>query len=118
MTGQISFHAGLAAEDIVVRDYTRRNHRLAAQRWRGLSGEIDLVMRDGDAVVFVEVKKSKSFARAATRLGRSQMNRICAAASEFLAHEPRGQLTDVRFDLALVNGSGAVQVIENAFAEL
>ncbi|PUB16348.1 YraN family protein [Yoonia sediminilitoris] len=117
MTGQTGYQAGLAAEDIVASDYESRQHSVAARRWRGQSGEIDLVMRDGDAVVFVEVKKSKSFARAATRLGRRQMDRLCAAGSEFLAGEPRGQLTDVRFDLAMVDGSGAVQVIENAFAE-
>jgi len=117
MTGKIGYHAGRVAEDIVARDYERRNHGIAARRWRGMGGEIDLIVRDGETVVFVEVKKSRSFARAATRLGRRQMDRICASASEFLAGEPKGQLTDVRFDLAIVNGSGAMQVIENAFIE-
>lgn len=117
MTGRTSYHAGFAAEEIVARDYQRRAHSVAAQRWRGKSGEIDLIMRDGTTVVFVEVKKSRSFARAATRLSRTQMDRICGSASEFLAGEPRGQLTDVRFDLALVDVAGAVQVIENAFME-
>lgn len=117
MTGSVGYHSGFAAEDIVARDYERRNHAIAARRWRGQSGEIDLIFRDGDAVVFVEVKKSRDFARAATRLSRRQIDRICGSAAEFLAGEPRGQLTDVRFDLALVNGIGMVQVIENAFAE-
>ena len=117
MTGSTSYHAGFAAEEIVARDYANRNHAIAARRWRGKSGEIDLVVRDGKIVIFVEVKKSRSFAAAAMRLGRRQMDRICACASEFLANEPNGQLTDVRFDLALVDGAGAVQVIENAFME-
>ena len=117
MTGSVGYHAGLTAEDAVATDYTRRNHGIAARRWRGQGGEIDLIARDGDTVVFVEVKKSRSFARAATRLSRRQMDRICASAGEFLAGEPRGQLTDVRFDLALVDAVGAVSVIENAFME-
>ncbi len=117
MTGQTGYQAGLAAEEIVAGDYGRRQHRLAARRWRGQSGEIDLIMRDGETVVFVEVKKSKTFARAASRLGRRQMDRLCGAAAEFLAGEPRGQLTDIRFDLAMVDGYGAVKVIENAFME-
>lgn len=117
MTGSLGYHAGLAAEDSVARDYAQRNHLIAAQRWRGRAGEIDLVARDGDTVVFVEVKKSRDFATAALRLGRRQMDRICSSASEFLAGEPKGQLTDVRFDLALVNAMGAVKVIENAFME-
>jgi putative endonuclease len=117
MTGHVSYHAGLAAEDIVARDYTARAHQVAARRWRGNSGEIDLIMRDGDRVIFVEVKKSRTFTQAAQRLGRRQMDRLCASAGEFLAGEPRGQLTDMRFDLALVDGRGAVSVIENAFME-
>jgi putative endonuclease len=117
MTGQANYFAGLAAEDIVARDYAARAHHLAARRWRGQAGEIDLVMRDGDTIVFVEVKKSKTFDRAAQMLGRRQMDRIYASAGEFLAGEPKGQLTDVRFDLALVDGRGAVNIIENAFMD-
>lgn len=118
MSGSLGYYAGLAAEDLVASDYERRDHRIAARRWRGRSGEIDLVAREGDTVVFVEVKKSQSFATAAARLGRRQMARIVASAGEFLAGEPRGQLTDVRFDLAVVNGVGGLNVIENAFMEV
>lgn len=117
MTGSVGYHAGRVAEDIVANDYVRRNYGIAARRWRGQGGEIDLIVRDGDTVVFVEVKKSASFTKALTRLGRRQMDRICVSAGEFLATEPHGQLTDVRFDLAVVNGVGAVEVIENAFME-
>jgi len=117
LTGSTGYHAGRVAEDIVARDYTDRDHQFAAKRWRGAGGEIDLIMRNGAQVIFVEVKKSASFARAATRLGPKQRNRLVAAGSEFLATEPRGQLTDVRFDLALVDGTGAVRVIENAFGD-
>lgn len=117
LQGAQSYHAGAAAEDIVARDYDRRGRPVAHRRWRAGSGEIDLIARDGDQVVFVEVKKSRTFDMAALRLGRRQMDRLCAAALEFLAGEPRGQLTDMRFDLALVDGRGAVRVIENAFGE-
>ena len=115
MTG---YYAGLAAEDIVATDYATRDHVVAARRWRGQAGEIDLIAREGDTVVFVEVKKSRNFATAAARLGGRQMERIVASATEFLAGEPRGQLTDVRFDLAIVNGFGDLKVIENAFMEM
>ncbi len=45
------------------------------------------------------------------------MRRICASAEEYLGTQPRGQLTDVRFDVALVDGQGVVRVIENAFGQ-
>ncbi|WP_342076617.1 YraN family protein [Yoonia sp. SS1-5] len=115
MTGSVGYHAGLRAEDIVVRHYRAAGASVAATRWRGAAGEIDLVMQANDVTIFVEVKKSRSFAQAAHRLGPRQIARICAAGAEFLAGQPLGQLTETRFDLALVDGQGAVKVIENAF---
>lgn len=115
--GATGYQAGLAAEDSVARTYEDRGYQVAHQRWRGGAGEIDLIARDGEALVFIEVKKSANFARAAERLGRRQMDRLCLAAQEFCAGEPRGLLTDMRFDLALVDGQGRVHIIENAFGE-
>ena len=115
LRGQRNHQAGLAAEDIVARSYAARGCAEAARRWRGRGGEIDLIMRDGDSVVFVEVKKSRSHAQAVQRVTRRQMDRICMAASEFVGSEPRGSLTPMRFDVATVDGVGKVQVVENAF---
>ncbi|WP_170427064.1 YraN family protein [Ruegeria arenilitoris] len=111
----VSYHAGQAAEQQVASDYERRGYSIAHHRWRGVGGEIDLIVRSADDVIFVEVKKSRSFDVAAYRINRRQMDRICASAAQFLETEPNGQLTNVRFDAALVDGSGAVQIIENAF---
>jgi len=116
MSGATSYHAGRVAEDSVARDYERRGLSIARRRWRGTGGEIDLIMRDGAALVFIEVKKSRTFARAAERVTQRQIVRICSAASEFVADEPLGQLTDMRFDVALVDGHGQIEVLENAFA--
>lgn len=115
--GKAAHHAGLAAEARIAQDYERRGLTVARRRWRGRAGEIDLIARDGDTVVFIEVKKSSSFARAAERVSRRQMARLCAAAEEFLAGEPAGLMTDMRFDVALVDGMGAHRIVENAFGE-
>ncbi|MCW1950163.1 MAG: YraN family protein [Octadecabacter sp.] len=115
MRGLTAYRAGLAAEETVAQTYERTGRPVLATRWRGSAGEIDLIAQDGDGVVFIEVKKSRSHAQAAARLTRRQMDRIYGAGSEFLATQPRGQLTDVRFDLALVDEKGRVEVIENAF---
>ncbi|MEP1766844.1 MAG: YraN family protein [Sulfitobacter sp.] len=113
--GAMSFHAGLAAESRIAQDYERRGFAIARHRWRGKRGEIDLIVHDGEGLIFIEVKHSKSFARAAQRVSMSQMRRIYASAEEFLGTQPKGSLTDVRFDVALVNGHGETQIIENAF---
>lgn len=116
MSGKMSYLAGMAAEDSVAADYARRGHRVAARRWRGSRGELDLVLEDGDGFIVVEVKKARDFARAAARLTRAQLARIYGAASEFVATAPKGQLTDLRFDVALVDGAGRLEILENAWA--
>lgn len=116
MSGLVSYRAGLAAEEAVARHYSDAGRILAATRWRGTSGEIDLVMREGAGLVFVEVKKAATHAEAALRVTSRQMARIYATASEFLAGEPAGQNTESRFDVALVDSFGRIEVLENAFA--
>lgn len=115
--GQMAHHAGIAAERCVAQDYERRGFTVARERWRGPAGEIDLITRDADGLVFVEIKKSRSFAQAAARLDARQMARIRSSAEAFLAGEPNGSLTNMRFDVALVDQFGAVEIIENAFGQ-
>lgn len=106
--------AGLAAENSVLQTYLAAGYDLLAQRFRGMRGEIDLVLGRGARVVFVEVKKSRSFDAALARLGPAQIGRIFQTASEYLATLPDGQMTETRFDVALVNARGEISVIENA----
>ena len=113
--GAMAFQAGQAAEDQVARLYADRGEAICARRWRGQSGEIDLIARDGDRVIFIEVKQSRTHDAAAAHLGPRQMQRIWNAAAEFLAGEPHGQLTEVRLDVALVDGMGRVQIIRDAW---
>jgi putative endonuclease len=116
MSGARSFHAGLAAEAAVARHYENRGRVITATRWRSDAGEIDLIARDGAEVIFIEVKQSRSHADAAEHLSARQMARLYASASVFLADEPAGQDTPARFDVALVDGQGRIEIIENAFA--
>lgn len=112
--GRAGYHAGLAAEAAVERRYVARGLEVAARRWRGEGGEIDLVLRDGAALVFVEVKRSATHARAAHALRPAQAARLMAAAEAFAGGEPAGLLTEMRFDVALVDAAGRIEIVENA----
>lgn len=116
MSGLVSYHGGLAAEEQVERHYARAGIAVCARRWRGTRGEIDLIARRGQEVIFIEVKKSRTHAEAMAHLSPAQIARICETATEFLAGEPQGQLTDIRIDVALVDGQGRIEIVENAFA--
>jgi putative endonuclease len=114
MSGAASYHGGLSAEEQVARHYTDRGLIVAARRWRGQAGEIDLILRDGALVVFVEVKQSRTHDAAVTHLTPRQFARIYRAAEEFIGHEPAGSLTEVRFDVALVDATGVIRVLADA----
>jgi putative endonuclease len=114
--GLTNYLAGHAAEASVARHYEGRGIVICARNWRCSSGEIDLIGRDGDVVVFVEVKHSSTHDLAASHVAQAQVRRIFACVDEYVAHEPKGLLTDVRIDLALVDGMGRIDVVENAFA--
>jgi putative endonuclease len=114
--GLANYHAGHAAEASVARHYEDRGISIVARNWRGITGEVDLIGRDGDVVIFVEVKQSRTHDLAASHITPGQIARIFSTVEEFVAGEPKGLLTDVRIDLALVDGQGRIDVIENAFA--
>ncbi|SMO53015.1 YraN family protein [Paracoccus laeviglucosivorans] len=113
--GSTAYSAGGMGEDSVSRDYLARGYALIASRWRGKSGEIDLIMQRDNEYIFIEVKKSASHRQAAERIDRRQMDRICHAALEFCGGQADGLMTLMRFDAALVDHTGRVEVIENAF---
>ena len=117
MTGETSFHKGLSAEDLVARHYQAQGYRIAHRRWRGAGGEIDLICQRDDGFVFVEVKASRTKAGAAARILPRQIKRLQAAASEYLGTTPGGQNSAARFDVALVDAKGQLEVIENAFGQ-
>jgi putative endonuclease len=112
----MSYLSGLAAEDTVEKAYLRKGMALVARRWRGTRAEIDMIFADGAVLIFVEVKQSRSFDTAIRSLGRAQCDRILEGATEFLGRTNRSQLTEMRFDLATVDRTGACDILENAFA--
>lgn len=116
MSGKTSYLAGHSAEEAVARDYERRGHALVALRWRGTRGELDLVLRDGAGLIVVEVKQAPDFDRALRHLTAAQLARIHATAEEFAATQPDGSLTEMRFDVALVDGTGRIEIRENFWA--
>lgn len=112
--GQMAHASGAACEDQVRRWYEKRGATCLETRWRGQGGEIDLIFRAGDDIVFVEVKSSRTHGRAADLLNKRQIARLCAAAEEYLGTLPTGSLTPMRMDVALVDAQGHIDVLENA----
>lgn len=111
MHAAVSHHSGLAAEASAARRYRAEGGRVRASRWRCPEGELDLVVEMPGEIVFVEVKARRR--NAAEAVSARQWARIGAAASRYLAEHTDGA-TPCRFDLALVDGQGRLERIENA----
>lgn len=111
--GTSAFFRGLAAEGSVTRIYQARGYQLEQQRWRTSRCEIDLIFRQNNLIVFVEVKASAKASFVAERYSNAQMMRQVEAAQEYLGKDEAYALLDVRFDLALVDRVGAVDILEN-----
>lgn len=109
---------GRMGERAAALHYQLRGYRILARNFRTRQGEIDLVAKRGDTLVFVEVKTRGKNAIALPRdwVGGEKQRRILCAARAYilrLGYEPR-----VRFDVVEVRTGGLVpriHCIENAF---
>ncbi len=113
-TGKHAYLDGLAAEQQVAAHYQNCGYQLKHTRWRGTGGEIDLILFHSGVWVFVEVKRGRDHASAASRLSRGQIQMMFQTAEEFCEAFAQGQLCEMRFDLALVNAEAGVEILENA----
>jgi putative endonuclease len=110
---------GDLGEDAAARHLESKGLRVLDRNWRFRQWELDLVCRDRDTIVFVEVKtrRAGSMASPADGLTPKKRTRLVKAASHYLTSK---QLWDepCRFDLAAVTDHGTsmdVEHIENAF---
>lgn len=107
----LAHFTGAAAEETVARRYCADGGRIRAVRWRCPEGELDLVIDLPDQIVFVEVKARRRLA--ADAITDRQWARIGAAAARYLAAQTDGSKA-CRFDVALMDRHGRLELIENA----
>ena len=97
-----AFRSGLSAESRAAMLLVAKGYRIVARRWRSPVGEIDVVARRRNTLVFVEVKARATLDAAAEAVGDRQKLRIIAAANAWLATYPKDMACDIRFDAMLV----------------
>ena len=111
---------GRHGERIAAAYLARAGLRVLDRNWRCREGELDLVARDGDALVFCEVKTRKGTgfghpAEAVTAAKRRRLRQLAAA--WLVAHDEHAP--DLRFDVVGVHvpaaGPARVVHLRNAF---
>ncbi len=112
--------AGAAWELAARRHLETAGLRLIAANQRYRMGELDLVMRDGDVVVFVEVRyrRSSGFGGSAPSVDAAKQRKLVLAAQCFLVEHADLARHPCRFDVVAVDGetdAPRVDWIRNAF---
>jgi putative endonuclease len=99
---QLAFRVGLSAESRAAAMLIAKGFRILVRRWKSPVGEIDIVARRRQLLVFVEVKARERIDDAAWSVTQRQRARIVAAAEAWLAANPDDSIRDIRFDAMLV----------------
>ncbi len=112
---------GKRGERLAARHLRRHGFKILYRNFRGRQGgEIDLVCRDRDTLVFVEVKTRtrEDFGRPLEAVGRSQQRRISLGALAWLRLLGEPDIL-FRFDIVEVvlapDGPPRVELIQDAF---
>lgn len=79
-----------------------KGYRIVARRYRTRLGEIDLIARRGNLVIFVEVKVRPTLVDAMEAIGRMSERRIEAAADLWLMRQRDHARLSLRFDMVAV----------------
>lgn len=105
---------GRWGEEVACALLQARGYRIIARNWSSRMGEIDIIARDGDVLVFVEVKtrSNVSYGGAAAAVGRHKQRRVICAAGQFLAATQCD--LPARFDVVTVSPDGAC-LLRDAF---
>jgi putative endonuclease len=110
---------GKLGEDLACEELERRGYAVLVRRWRQRGGEIDIIARDGETLVFVEVKarRGHDFGDASEAVTRFKRRRLVRLATHYAAIE--GWLNrPCRFDIVAIHfeaNEPVVTLYPNAF---
>jgi len=104
-------------EHVATAHLIRQGYALVARQWRCAAGEIDLLMRDGATLVFIEVRTRRGDRSGAAEesLGRRKQARLSALAYTYLAEHgtPADQLWRIDVVAIDVDRSGRVSGVRH-----
>lgn len=109
---------GRAAEAIAAALFEERGYRVIARNFRGGRGELDLVCRRGDLLVFVEVRSARGagYGLALESVRPDKLYRLRSAARAFVAARGLGA-SQCRFDLVAFELAPDGQVLRHEILE-
>jgi putative endonuclease len=110
---------GKWGEDLALQKVKKLGYRCIVRNYRCPLGEVDLIARDGDTLVFVEIKtrKGRSLGYAKEAVNRRKRRQLSKVALAYMKANGCSEAR-ARFDVVVINLEGKaeeIEVIRNAF---
>lgn len=97
-----AYRRGHLAEYLAAIALLLKGYRIVVRRFKTPVGEVDLIARKGDLIIFVEVKARSSHNTALDSITLTAQRRIEAAAHWWLSQQRDGSRLSWRFDVITV----------------
>ncbi|MDO8926867.1 MAG: YraN family protein [Sideroxyarcus sp.] len=106
---------GVQAEQLAAQFLQRQGLTLVETNYRCRFGEIDLILREGQTLVFAEVRQRSrgDFGGAAASIDMHKQQRLILTAQQYLTSLPR--IPPCRFDALLLDAASNIEWVKNAF---
>jgi putative endonuclease len=113
---------GRQAEQLAVTYLQQHGLRMVTSNYHCRHGEIDLIMRDAEALVFVEVRyrRDSAHGHGFDSIDHYKQQRLWRTAEHYIAKHPKWMNRPCRFDVISIDGQlqlESVQWIQNAIME-
>ena len=111
---RLNHKEGAAAEDAALAFLQGQGCKLVARNWHCPFGEIDLIVKNGNTILFVEVKYRKScrFGGAAGSITPAKLAKLQRSAEHYL-QQHRLNHTPCRLDAVLIEGGHKPEWVQN-----
>ncbi len=115
--GRNTWQTGRKFETVAADYLEGKGYDILERNYRCPFGEIDVIAKSGDYLVFVEVKYrgSSAWGLPEEAVDRRKQRRISRAALSYYGRNGYEQEIPCRFDVIGVDGKGGISHIENAF---
>ena len=110
-----TYQTGIIAEQIAIYALRLKGYRILAQRYKTRYGEIDIIARHKNAIVFIEVKARQGEDEALSAVTHKMKTRIENAARDYISRNPVVQELSVRFDFIAISPPFFFRHLDNAW---
>lgn len=117
LKARLAAQRGAAAEQQAEAHLCGKGLHPVARNWRCPLGELDLVMREGDTLVIIEVRarSGADYGGALASVTAAKRRKLVRAAQAFVQAHAEWQDASIRFDLVLFEANTPAQWLKNAF---